>query len=55
MIKKTAIKKLEIEEFLSYFYVNKKEECLFSKEIYNKIRNSLSGNSIDFWDSLYQK
>lgn len=54
-LKKAAIKELEIEDFLSYFHYSRKEVNSFSKTIYNQIRKSILSNSLDFWDSLYQK
>lgn len=52
-LKKGAIKELNSWEFLNYFYYNSENYESFRYKSYEKIRNSLEGNSLDFWDTLY--
>lgn len=53
-LKKAAIKELCIYDFLYYFYYNLENSESFRFKEYEKIRNSLEGESLDFWDSLYE-
>lgn len=52
-LKISAVKELEAYEFLDYFYYNFENTDSFRYKTYEKIRKSLSGNSLDFWDTLY--
>lgn len=53
-LKKAAVKELNIYDFLYYFYYNLENAESFRFKEYEKIRNSLDGESLDFWDSLYE-
>lgn len=52
-LKKAAVKELERYEFLNYFYYNYENPETFRYKQYEKIRESLEGDSLDFWDTLY--
>lgn len=52
-LKIAAIKELNIDEFINYFYYREINSNSLSNKKYEKIRNSLNGNSLDFWDTLY--
>ncbi len=52
-LKKAALKELSSFNFLDYFYYNLENANSFRLKEYEKIRNSLEGESLDFWDSLY--
>lgn len=52
-LKKASVKELESDEFLNYFYYNYENSDSFRYKLYEKVRNSLDGESLDFWDTLY--
>ena len=52
-LKKASVKELKNYEFLNYFYYNFENYDSFRYKLYEKVRNSLEGNSLDFWDTLY--
>lgn len=49
-LKEAAIKELDYDSFIDFFYVEKK--C-FNKKTYEKIRSSLNENAIEFWDMMF--
>lgn len=52
-LKIAAIKELFRDEFINYFYYYNQNETSFDYKIYKRIRKSLTGESLDFWDTLY--
>lgn len=54
-LKVAAIKELDIDEFINYFYYRNINESSLSYKQYDKIRKHLNNNSLDFWDTLYDK
>lgn len=52
-LKISAVKNLEYEEYIEYFFKSECYENEFSEEIYEKIKEDLSLESRMFWDSLY--
>lgn len=54
-LKIAAIKELDIDEFINYFYYRNINESSLSYKQYDKIRKHLNNNSLDFWDTLYDK
>lgn len=54
-LKIAAIKELDIDEFINYFYYRDINKSTLSYKQYDKIRKYLSGDSLDFWDTLYDK
>ena len=55
-LKKAAIKELDCDNYLSYFYYNYNQNPnSFSQEMYHIIKNSLHGKYLEFWNTLYEK
>ena len=51
-LKEAAIKELDYDSFIDFFYVENK--C-FNKETYKRIRNSLNESAIQFWDMVFEQ
>ena len=52
-LKMGAIKELDDYEFLNYFYYNTENSETFRYKLYERIRKQLVGESLEFWDTLY--
>ena len=50
-LKEAAIKTLDFDEYIEFFYVENK--C-FNYETFEKIKNHLNENSKDFWNSIFE-
>ena len=49
-LKEAAIKTLRYEDYLDFFFVERK--C-FTRELYNEIRNQLNEIALPFWDKVF--
>lgn len=52
-LKIAAIKNLELDNFINFFYTENKNEKALDYRTYQKIRNDLTSESKKFWDTLY--
>ncbi len=52
-LKMAALKELNIDSFINYFYFKYKNKNSLDYKKYELIRKNLTGESLDFWDSLY--
>lgn len=54
-LKEAAIKALDLDEFICFFFNENDNKNLFNEKIYYKIRPFLSNNNVIFWDALFSK
>lgn len=54
-LKETAIRTLELNEFITFFCRDKNYYDVFNEQIYKKIRANLQEQEIIFWDYLYSR
>lgn len=53
LLKMAAVLSLTREEFISFFLDTPNYRDIFSYEFYEKIRDNLSSEALEFWDSLF--